>query len=312
MLLAEPPCKRERSKDAQDYPRLLSPTKPSPKIIFLQESLLFLVNSHLHTHCLKSFLRSNDNRSHGCDFRLLINSLYSFFENFGCTNIRFFKSSLYVTKVFFQTTTFYVCDHDLTKPCSLASLFDAPNPCIGLVCIYECSEQTIQIVIMSSTLAILSLTRSSPLFLPCLKRLEVTRSDDDYSLLFRYLAVHSTVVDFVITIRKWKPSEVEELAEMFSANSTLKKVNLNGDYGVKDLNVERLFHGLSRNKSIIKLDLSLFPICDSVYFSILLRNNTIRTLVYPDHLKTLDSTVISSLNRNSALQELFLISLNLS
>ncbi|KAL0230985.1 hypothetical protein GEMRC1_010390 [Eukaryota sp. GEM-RC1] len=152
------------------------------------------------------------------------------------------------------------------------------------------------------------LDKSSPLFLPCLKRLVVTRSDDDYSLLFTYLAVNSTIVDLVITIGKWKPSEVEKLTEMFSANSTLKKVELKNECGGghKDLNLEPIFHGLSRNKSIIKLDLSLFPICDPVYFSILLRNNTIRALVYPRNLKTLDSTVISSFNRNSALQELFL------
>ncbi|KAL0251945.1 hypothetical protein GEMRC1_001157 [Eukaryota sp. GEM-RC1] len=150
--LTQPPLKTSRSSDdsptvydgtsivcANSTPSpplmILTPSllhESSPKRLYLQQSLLVLIQSHYLKLHVKSFCSVKVIKR---PFVLLTDNLLSFFQKVGYISNRFLECSSLAVKVFLERNTFSVNIVHLSTLCYMASIFKANvNSVYATVC----------------------------------------------------------------------------------------------------------------------------------------------------------------------------------
>ncbi|KAL0251737.1 hypothetical protein GEMRC1_000949 [Eukaryota sp. GEM-RC1] len=328
--LTQPPLKTSRSSDdspsVYDGTSILcansTPSPPvmtltpsllhesSPKRIYLQQSLLVLIQSHYLRLLFKSARK--DNYCHR-PFSHLRDILISFFQTVGYVSNRFLESSSLAVKVFFETFSRPVMMQQLPQLCYMASIFKAKvhSVCVTVdnrTLVKDIGEFTSIITHLKShdgcCLLHHFLDPSSSDFLPGLRVLEVTNklSNDLFTSFCKSLTVNNTVVEFHLGIDSISSAEAASLAEVFSLNKTLRKICLKSSNSLQDEESLIIFTAISNNVVISKIDLTNLRIKSSNVLLPLLKSSSLRSVKFPLNCR-LDSFVFDVLKINSNIRE---------
>ncbi|KAL0238436.1 hypothetical protein GEMRC1_012909 [Eukaryota sp. GEM-RC1] len=206
------------------------------RCIYLQQSILVMINCHLANLHLKSCLEvDSDGSAHTlCSLQ---NQLRSFFNTIGYVSQRFYECTFQALAVFFQTNTFHVHSSDLSLLSSLSSFFGAELQSVFLH--VHGAFKTQDIMRFTSIISrlkinivfhdsVLDFFNHSPMHLPHLKRLDtVSCLFDSAGSISQSLVSSATIEELNVCIRTNNfdfTSKVVSLAEVLECIRSLKKL----------------------------------------------------------------------------------------
>ncbi|KAL0239713.1 hypothetical protein GEMRC1_009821 [Eukaryota sp. GEM-RC1] len=290
---------------------------PSSQFIYLQQSLVSLISSHMLTNLWNSFpIYKQNNRSR---HRRLTNKLPAFIQQVGYVSRRFYVAAFFGVQMFFESNTLSVDAYDLPFLLPIACYFQADVPSVALSVdpsfrVEELLDHTSRITSLRINDDVTNLTylldSSSPLFLPRLRCIDFTTdSESELTTFCEALLLSTTIVELSIDVRALTTADVIALVELFRSIHTFTSIKLSVSFptflrsSIKEEESLLLFTALASNNSLKSLDLSGIQTYDSSVLVPLLNTSSIRSLVFPS-CYSLDSTVIEALKCNLSLQEI--------
>ncbi|KAL0251422.1 hypothetical protein GEMRC1_000635 [Eukaryota sp. GEM-RC1] len=319
------------SSSSTDSPFIRNNSSPNliishPKPLHLQQSILMLVVAHLARRKYKSYREEHDDPS----FPTLMKQLHLILQRVGYVSKRFFDIVVSSFDLFTLTNTLHIVPQDLFLFSPLLSRFGATFHSITLqLTDFFYPEIVIEFrsvitQLKASTFPLLNevLDRSSVLYLPRLRHFDLTYisdvtdlnrflsvssvSDlDSFTCICKSLSTNTTVLEFRVRVDIFNTTSSEALAEVFSSNTTLRKISLASGHPLNDECALILFTGLSQNSSVKVLD--LYDLCvGRVCASLLLHSSCLASIVLPGRC-TLDYSVINALRTNESLREISLM-----
>ncbi|KAL0250933.1 hypothetical protein GEMRC1_000147 [Eukaryota sp. GEM-RC1] len=297
-----------------------------PKSLHLQQSILMLVVAHLARRKYKSRREEHDDPS----FPSLMKQLHMILQRVGYVSKRFFDIVVSSFDLFTLTNTLHIVPQDLFLFAPLLSLFGATFHSITLQMTdffqpeIVTEFRSVITQLKASTFPLLNhvLDHSSALYLPRLRHFDLTyMSDvtdlnwfpsvssvsdlDSFTCICKSLSTNTTVLEFRVRVNIFNTTSSEALAEVFSSNTTLRKISLASGHPLNDECALILFTGLSQNSSVKVLDLydlDVYRVCASL----LLNSSCLASIVLPGRC-TLDYSVINPLRTNESLREISLM-----
>ncbi|KAL0235989.1 hypothetical protein GEMRC1_002571 [Eukaryota sp. GEM-RC1] len=151
------------------------------------------------------------------------------------------------------------------------------------------------------------LDRSSPLFFPLLRRLDISigSSEKKFPSLCKSLSTNTTVIEFNVQVISLTTSEADSLTELFYSNKNLKQFSLTCNSYLEGEDCVVLFTSLSNNRSLTKIDLSGCSIEAPTILLPLPNSSRLKGIGFPSGC-SFDSARFNSYHNNSSVTELFI------